>query len=219
MHGRIVLLTAASAPLVDEHLQREADEARWTSERAEWLARAVRVKAPAGELARLSGAGVSASVVGRSRALYLDSAERVVRAARRTTDWGVVARIRRDQAAALYAEAGHPVPPPEDVVQLHREGMLAELHSIGATTKFAELVGARCCPACRADDGTAVRISTELRNPRLPHEGCPKGICGCEWWIATAAPRKPRRRRSTPSSSEARAQPPTPGHDATGQRG
>ena len=192
-----MLLTAASAPLVDEHLRREADERRWTVERADWLARAVRVHAPADEIERLSEAGLSASVVDRSRSLYLDNADRMVRAARRRTDWGVVARVRRDEAAALYAEAGHPVPPPDRVVELHREGLLAELRSIALTTQFAELVSARCCRACRVGDGTAVRISAELKTPRLPHEGCPKGICGCEWFIATAPPRKPRRRRST----------------------
>jgi hypothetical protein len=196
--GRIVLLTAEAVALVDEHLRREADDQRWTAERAQWLTRAVRVKAAADELARLSAATLTESVVDRSRALYFESAERAVRTARRKGEWSVVARIRRDEAAALYAEAGHPVPPPEDVIVLHREGMLAELRSIATTTEFAELVSAGCCPACRTgDDGKSVKITAELRTPRLPHEGCPKGICGCEWWIATAAPRKPRRRRTT----------------------
>jgi hypothetical protein len=217
--GRLVLLTAESAPIADEHLRREADERRWTAERAAWLARAVRVKAPAGEVARLSDASVSEAIVERARWLYLDSAERAVRAARRSTDWGVVARIRRDEAAALYAEAGHPIPPPDDVIVLHREGMLAELRSIGTNTQFAELVGARCCPACRAGDGTSVRITAELRTTRLPHEGCPKGICGCEWWIATAAPRKPRRHRSIATKPAADAQPPDTDASVEGQRG
>lgn len=182
------------------YLQREADERRWEAGRARWLAEAVRIKAPAGQLARLSAAKLTASVVDRSRALYLESAEQAIRDSRRKAEWSVVARIRRNEAATLYAEAGNPVPPPDDVVALHRDGMLAELRSIAAVTQFAELVGAGCCPACRTGDGTTVKITTELRTPRLPHEGCPKGICGCEWWISTTAPRRPRRRRSTTSS-------------------
>lgn len=192
--GRIVLLTAEAAPIVDAHLQREADERRWTVERSLWLGKAAHVRAPARQLARLSTAELSASVVEQSLALYRDSADRAVRAARRKSDWSIVARIRRDEAAALFAAAGHPVPPPDDIVALHREGMLAELHALAETTRFAELVGAGCCPACRKGDGTSAKIATELHSPRLPHEGCPKGICACEWWISTTAPRRPRRR-------------------------
>ena len=148
---------------------------RWSAERTEWLGRAARVKAPADELARLAAATLTAAVVERSRALYLDGAERAVRAARRKAEWSTVARIRRDEAAALYAEAGHPVPPPEDVVVLHREGMLAELHAIAATTQFAELVSARCCPACRAGDGTSVQDHHRAADAAPAPRGLPQG--------------------------------------------
>jgi rubredoxin len=194
--GRIVLLAAEAAKIADWHLQREADERRWAAERERWLARAAGPKAPAEQIARLAAAKLTASVVDRSRALYLESAERAVRAARRNAKWSVVAQIRRDEAAILYAEAGNPVPPPEDIAALHREAMLAELRSIAATTQFAELVGAGCCPACRTGDATSMKITTELRTPRLPHEGCPKGLCACEWWVSMTAPRRPRRRRA-----------------------
>jgi hypothetical protein len=192
--GRIVLLTADAAPIVDAHLQREADERRWAAERTEWLTRAAHVWAPEPQLARLSAAPLSEAVVERCRKLYRDSADRAVRLARRNADWSIVARVRRDEAAALFAAAGHPVPPPDEIVALHREGMLAELHALAETTQFAELVGARCCPACRSGDGQSSRISAELRTPRLPHEGCPKGICACQWYLSTTAPRRPRRR-------------------------
>jgi hypothetical protein len=195
--GLVVLLTADAAPIVDAHLQREADERKWAAERTHWLAQAARVRAPAEQIGRLSAATLSSSVVDRARALYLESAERIVRGARRRAEWSVVARVRRDEAANLNAEAGHPLPPPEDVVTLHREAMLAQLRSIAATTQFAELASAGCCAACRVGDGKSVKIATELRSPRLPHEGCPKGICGCEWWISTMAPRKAKRRRTT----------------------
>lgn len=195
--GRIVLLTAEAAPIVDAHLQRAADERRWATERTWWLARSAHVHAPANQLARLSAAPLSASVVDGCRTLYRQSADRTVRAARRKADWSIVARVRRDEAAALFAAAGQPVPPPDEVVALHREGMLAELHALAETTQFAELVGAACCPDCRRSDGQSAKIATELRTPRLPHEGCPKGICACEWYLSTTAPRRPRRRTRT----------------------
>jgi hypothetical protein len=192
--GRIVLLTAEAAPIVDAHLQHEADERQWEAERTQWLTRAGHVWAPDKQLARLSAAPISAAVVEQCRKLYRDSADRAVRVARRKADWSIVARVRRDEAAALFAAAGHPVPPPDQIVALQREGMLAELHALAETTQFAELVGTRCCPACRSGDGQSARIATELRAPRLPHEGCPKGICACEWYLSTTAPRRSRRR-------------------------
>ena len=129
-----------------------------------------------------------------SRALYLTTAERAVKAARHDKRWGDVGRIRREQAQALYQEAGSPVPPPADIAELHREGLLAVLRSLQLLAKDVELVSAGCCPACRADDEQAFRIAAELRTPRLPHDGCPKGLCGCDWWPAVIEPRKPRRR-------------------------
>ena len=50
-------------------------------------------------------------------------------------------------------------------------------------TRQAELVSASCCDACRADGGQTFKISLELRTPRLPHAGCPKGLCRCDWYL------------------------------------
>ena len=56
--------------------------------------------------------------------------------------------------------------------------------AIGEVAKDAELRGASCCESCRVDEGRVVRIAEELRSPRLPHRGCPKGLCRCRWFIS-----------------------------------
>ena len=141
------------------------------------------------ERAPLSAEGVRAA-----RTLYLSAVEREVRTARGSRRWSDVATLRREQAAALFEEAGSPVPPPEDILRLHQEGATAALRAMADIARLADLVGAGCCAACRADDGRTFRIADEIRVPRLPHQGCPRGLCGCDWWISTEAP---KRRRAT----------------------
>jgi hypothetical protein len=126
----------------------------------------------------------------------MDSAERMVRSARTAKRWAEVARLRLQQAAELNRDAGPSVPPPEQVIALHREGMLAELRALASVSNTAELVSTGCCRICRVDDEKTFRINAELRVPRLPHEGCTKGLCGCHWWLAMPAPKKTRRRRT-----------------------
>ncbi len=127
------------------------------------------------------------------------AAERAVKAARTAKRWSEVARIRRQQAAALYREVGTPVPPPDDILALQRDGMLAQLRAVAESSGHAELASNGCCRPCAADDGKVFAIAAELRERRLPHDGCPKGLCGCEWWIASP-PKKGRakRRRAVP---------------------
>jgi hypothetical protein len=185
----------------DGERQRETDERRWVAERRHWLRLAGTVKAPLDRRQRLERAPLSAASVQNARTLYLASAEREVRAARRARKWSEVATIRREQAAALFREVGSPVPPPDDVVSLHREAAAAALRAIAPVARQAELVGGTCCAACRADDGKTFRIADELRAPRLPHPGCPRGLCGCDWWVATEAPK--RRRRTSRSRAAA----------------
>ena len=154
----------------------------------------------------LAAADLSADVVDAARTLYLASVEDAVRLARRAKRWPEVARIRRQQAAALFVEAGSPVPPSADVVERQRDGMLAELRALQAGYAYAELVSAGCCRICRADDGKVFKIAAELRTPRLPHAGCTKGLCGCEWWLAMPVPKKrrrsARRQRATPTDTQ-----------------
>lgn len=196
--GRIVLLAEDAVDIFDAQQQKERDEARWTTESRRWLALAAMIGASEVRRARLAAAPPSAGIVDECRSLYLTTADAAVRTARREKRWTAVSRIGRAQAANLYEVAGRPVPPPPDVLELHRSALLAELRGLKARSKMAELVGSGCCAACRRDEGRSFPIAAELKTPRLPHDGCPKGLCACDWWIATAPPVKPRRRRRQP---------------------
>lgn len=199
--SRLVLLAEDAVAIFDGLRQQEEDEARWTTERAHWLTQAGNVSADPARRARLAAAPISGDVVADSRSLYLTAADAAVRKARGEKRWKVVSRIRRNQAANLYAAAGRPVPPPDDVIETQREALLAELHGLQTTSKVAELASAGCCPTCRQDDGRSFMIAAELRTPRLPHAECPKGLCGCDWFLAKAPPKKPRRRKASTTGS------------------
>lgn len=178
----------------------EIDEQLWAHDRRRWLQLAQRVGAPPERRRRLAAAGLTAASVTASKSLYLAAAERAVRAARRDKRWAEMAQIRRRQAAALHEEAGAHVPPSDEIVALYREGVAATLRKLAQVSRDAELVGAACCQACRADNEHIFRIADELRTPRLPHAGCPRGLCTCDWWpTLTSAAKKPRRRRAPAS--------------------
>jgi hypothetical protein len=198
VEGRLVLLTQAAVTVFEAQRQREVDERTWTAARRRWLRLAQEVKAPAARRSKLAAAPISADVVASSRALYLSAAERAVKAARREKHWGEVGHLRREQATALFEESGSPVPLPDEIAALHRDGMVAVLRSLAPLARDVELVSAECCPACRAEAGQTFRITDEIRVGRLPHAGCPKGLCHCDWWPAVVAPGRRRRRRPTP---------------------
>jgi hypothetical protein len=209
VEGRAIYLTEAAVEIFELERQRELDAERWTRERHGWLRLAQRVGAPADRRRRLADAALTAASVKASKTLYLVSAERAVRAARRDKRWAEVAQIRRRQAAALHEEAGGTLPPPDEIVALYREGVAATLRNLALMSRDAELVGAGCCQACRADNERIFRIAEELRTPRLPHAGCPRGLCMCDWWPAlTSAPKKPRRRRAPAPPRSADGAPP-----------
>jgi ketosteroid isomerase-like protein len=191
--GQAVYLTEAAVQVFDSERRRIANAGRLTRERERWLRLAATAGAPAGRQAQLAAARLSEEVVAASRSLYLTTVDRAVRTAKRDRDWDGASRIRRDQAMALYRLAGSPVPPPADVVATYREGVAAELRGVAEISRDAELVSARCCDACRADDGRIFRITSELRTLRLPHADCPKGLCRCHWDLAARDRRTIRR--------------------------
>lgn len=201
--GRLVLFTEEAVAVYEAEREREAKERTWNSERRIWLGLAKGVSAPENRVARLVAAPTSEAVVVASKDLYLAAAERAVRTARRDKRWDKVASIRREQAAALYRASGSAIPPPDEVVALHRAWSEAALRSHGGFGRQVELVAAGCCAICARDNGRTFRISAELRGQRLPHAGCPKGLCQCDWWpLPDSKGRGPRVRRRTSASTD-----------------
>jgi hypothetical protein len=184
LDGRAVALTEAAVFAFEAELQRIASSPRWARERQRWLKLAAAAGAPAHCAARLEAARLSEDVVEAARSLYMTSVKRSFRSAKRDRRWKDASQIRREHAAALFRLAGSPSTPPEEIVKLQREGAAAELRGIAEIARDAELVSADCCDACRADHGLIFRIAQELRVPRLPHDGCPTGLCGCRWDLA-----------------------------------
>ena len=193
--GRTLYLTESAVEVFEAERFRTALEQTWTRQRRDWLALGRLVGASPDRRQRIAGAQLSPASVQAARTLYLVAVERAVREARRDKHWDVVARLRRQQAAALYEEAGSSPPPSDEVVALHRDALAATLREVSAVARNVELVGAACCTACRADNEHVFKIVDELRTPRLPHDGCPRGLCACDWWPAVQAPPKRRRRR------------------------
>ncbi len=208
--GRLVYLTEAAVLVFAAERQRVTTSKRLTRERERWIRLAATAGAPAQKTARLTAAPISEESVAAARTLYDATVARAFTAARRNRDWEKASRIRRDQATALYRVAGSPIPPPADLVALFREGVAAELRGISDISRDAELVSALCCPVCGADDRRIFRIATELRKPRLPHEGCPKGLCRCAWDLAArdrSTIRRYLRSRPRPESRSAATEP------------
>ena len=183
VEGRVIYLTEASVAVFEAERRRMTNAGRWTRERDRWLKVAATVGAPSQRITRLAAAPISAEVVASAEALYTTTVEHAFRAARRDRRWEDASRIRRDHAQVLFRFAGSPIPPPEAIVKLHREGATAQLRGIEEMTRQAELVSAGCCDVCKADGGQTFKISLELRTPRLPHEGCSKGLCRCDWYL------------------------------------
>lgn len=184
VQGRVVYLTEAAVAVFEAERVRATHFGRWSKERARWLKLAASVDAPAARIERLDKSPMSAESVGSARNLYISTVDQSARQARRDGRWEDASRMKRELAQTMFRLAGAPVPPSDDVVEFHREAVASELRGIGLIVKEAELVAAPCCDTCRADDGVVVRIAAELREPRLPHAGCPKGLCRCHWEIA-----------------------------------
>ena len=209
LEGRAVYLTADAVPVFDAERRRVASSGRWIRERQRWLKLAAAAGAPGQRAERLAAASPTEDAVEAARTLYMTAVELSFRSARADHRWKDASRIRREQAMALFRLAGSPLPPPEALVKLQREGVAAELRGIAEIAKDAELMSAACCDVCRADDAQICRITQELRVPRLPHEGCPRGLCRCRWKLAardrTALARSRPRSHASAGSSRPRA--------------
>jgi hypothetical protein len=181
--GRVVYLTEASLAIFDAERTRAAKANRSTLELDRWLKAAATAHAPAERVERLRATPISEGRIAAARALYVTTVDNRFRAAKRERRWKDASRIMRDHAAVLFRAAGSAVPPPVEALQAHRQGAAAALRGIGEVAKHAELRNGTCCDACRADDGRTFRVAEELRAARLPHGGCPKGLCRCDWYL------------------------------------
>ena len=181
---RAIYLTEAALPVFLTERRRAAHAGRWTRERDRWLELAMSSGAEPVSVTRLARQILSEEVVAGARSLYMSTVERSTRAARRARRWEEAARLRSDQALALYRIARSAKPVPAEILAVHRDGLASSLRGIAEIAKSAEMRAATCCDACRADDGRTVRIAEELRRASLPHEACPKGLCRCRWYLA-----------------------------------
>jgi hypothetical protein len=193
--GRTVYLTEAAVAVFESERRRHLDEAAWRSARQGWLRLARKAGAPEERVSRIAGRPISAEAVAQARALCETTTTRAIRLAARARRWGTAADLGRDLAAECHRADGSPSPPDAAALDLHRHAMRALLKSAREMGTHAELVGSACCSACRADDGRVFAIAGELASFRLPHEACPRGLCGCEWWQAGTPARTPKRRR------------------------
>ena len=205
LDGRTVYLTEAAVLFFEAERRRIASAARFTRERARWLKLAAAAGAPSERAARLVAAQLSEEAVEAARVLYMSTVERAFRSAKRERRWEDASRLRREQAVALFRVAGSGSIASEAVITLHREGVAAELRGIAEIAKEAELVSAACCDVCRADDGRIGRITQELLAPRLPHPGCPKGLCRCRWDLTARDRTILRRFQRRPARANQRA--------------
>jgi hypothetical protein len=199
-----------------------ADERAWTTARRYWLELAVSVQAPPDLCRQVVEMPLTDRAVEAARAVYRTAADHSVHDARKAGQWVRIIRIRQAEAEALYQDAGSPVPPPADIVAMYREAKSAVLLSLATHSPVAELAGSSCCPTCRGEDGGLFKIAAELRKPRLPHEGCPRGLCGCDWFVAmpdVSPKRKRRRKRQSPAGSAPDATTPSLVEGATEESG
>lgn len=199
--GSARYLTESAAAVVAAQRNRRADERRWFADRARWLALARSVHAPEDLRRQVVAMPLSDRAVEAAREMYRAAADQTAREARKAEQWVQLSRVRSAQATALYADRGSPLPPPDDILALYREGRAAVLRSLASHSTVAELAGSACCKACRAADGELVSIAAELRKSRLPHAGCPRGLCDCDWFIAVPEAKPLKRRRPRPAAS------------------
>jgi hypothetical protein len=190
LEGGVLYLTRPAAAALEAGQRRVKETARLARLRDRWLAQASAVGASPAAIERIGRVTASEEGVQAARGLYLGAANRAFTAAHRERRFAEAASIRRAQALALVREKGAAVPVSDEVIALYRDAMSAELKAQREFGRDAELAAASCCEVCRLDDGLVVRISEEVKATRLPHAGCPKGVCQCRWLAARVAGRR-----------------------------
>jgi hypothetical protein len=190
LEGGVLYLTGPAAAALEAGQRRVKETARLARIRDRWLGQASAVGASPASIERIGRVAASEEGIQAARALYLGAANRAFTAARRERRFAEAASIRRAHALALVREQGTSVPVPDEAVALYRDAMSAELKAQREFGRDAELAAATCCEACRVDQGLVVRISEEVKAARLPHAGCPKGVCHCRWLPARVAGRR-----------------------------
>jgi hypothetical protein len=190
LEGGVLYLTGPAAAALEAGQRHIKETARLARIRDRWLAQASAVGASPAAIDRIGRVTASEEGVQAARALYLGAASRAFVAANRERRFAEAASIRRAHVQALVREQGAAAPVTDEVIALYRDAMSAELKSQREFGRDAELVAAPCCDACAVDNGLVVRITEEVKSARLPHAGCPKGVCQCRWLPARVAGRR-----------------------------
>ena len=190
LDGGVLYLTVAAATALEAGQRRIKVTARLARIRDRWLTQASAVGASPAAIERIGRVTATEEGVEAARALYLGAANRAFVAANRERRFAEAASIRRAHVQALLRERGAADPVTDEIIGMYRDAMSAELKSQREFGRDVELVGAACCEACDVDSGLVVRITEEIKATRLPHAGCPKGVCLCRWVPARVAGRR-----------------------------
>ncbi len=181
LEGGVVYLTESAAVALVAAQRRVRELTRLARPRDRWLVLATTTGASTASVHRVASATPSEEGIAAARGLYVQTANRAFAAARRDQRWADAATIRRRQASALLKDGGPDELPADEIREFQRDAVVAELKALRAAGREAVLVGGTCCDICRDDRGLVVRISEELKAPRLPHAGCPRVLCSCRW--------------------------------------
>jgi hypothetical protein len=194
----VLYLTESAAAAFEVDRRRIVEAARYARARERWLMLAAGVGVDPAVVERLASSPASAPSVAAARSLYVTAANRAFAAARRARRWADAAAIRRTQAAAVHRADDAPGELSAGALKLHRDAVQAELRGLREGARDATVTGPTCCDSCAADATLVARISDELKVPRLPHAGCPRGLCRCRW-IAVRPVRPARKSSHGPS--------------------
>jgi hypothetical protein len=114
LDDRTVYLAEAAVPVFEAERRRLATLQDQREQRAFWLDLALKSGAPADKVAKATGEPPSDGRVAAARALFLSTVDRAFSVAADADHWEEAARIRYEEAIALFDYAGSPVPAGEE---------------------------------------------------------------------------------------------------------